>query len=837
MTFDLGINYESFYHDTIDGLARDLIVHCEHTDQLWLLLYEVVRQRPDGDMADLLGRLSRTPDKKKVQIIVVGDSLELSDENANELAALLGIPRDQIVIVGMARGTIRILASLPMESSDRWALAVGKTFGEGRYRVRSIVPFDQLDRASKEAWRFVACSCPPRRSSFAISPAIAWWVARWLPPFLIRLVQKVLKFDPGALFAALWRAAVPVLTTLTLVVCGLGAAAIIDRWPLTPKTVAVQEGATRIIVIERQVTRIVNGEARIEIIVETQVVDVEPVVITATPVPSEKPVTLNVNLGTEPSQVDPALSTDAASVQVDEVLFLGLTDLDDVTGEVIPELATEWSVSEDGLVWTFKMREDVPWVRYDPATGEAAIMTDDEGNPAMVNAHDVEYAVKRTLDPATGSDDAYVLYIIEGAMAVNTGEKEDLDTVGVKAVGDYTVEFTLRQPAGYFPGIASMWVARPVYAPVIKEYGARWIEPGIIVSNGPYLMEEWTHFDSMAFVKNPEFYDADSVQIERVEAVIIDEASTSFAMYENNELDTGGVPLEEMDRVKADPVLSEELLIDPILCTYYYGFTNNKPPFDDVLVRKAFSAAIDRVSLVENVTKGGQIPANTFAPAGIFGNVAQDPDIAPWALDPELGKEMARQWLAEAGYPDGEGFPAVTLMHNTSEGHHAIAEAIQAMWRDTLGVEVQVVNQEWGVYLETIDKGTPLADMPHIWRMGWCADYADQNNWVYEVFNNEKGANRLRRGCLDDACTEVKEGAFDALTKAAGAEQDPARRLEMYRQAEKMLSEEEAAYAPIYYYSTVTLTKPWLTRTYQKLAGQHWDKWTIDWAAKQAATE
>jgi oligopeptide transport system substrate-binding protein len=603
------------------------------------------------------------------------------------------------------------------------------------------------------------------------------------------------------------------------------------------------------VIVEKQVTQVVK-EVVTEVVKETVVVEgtpktvekevtkvVEKVVeVTPTPAPSQKPVTLNWNLGAEPPQVDPALSTDTTSVQVDEMLFLGLTDFDDVTSEVIPELATDWSVSEDGLVWTFNMRDDVPWVRYNPATGETEVMTDENGDPRMVNAHDVEYAVKRTLDPATGSDYAYVLYIIDGAMAVNTGEETDLDTVGVKAVDDYTVEFTLKQPAGYFPGIASMWVARPVYQPVIDEYSARWIEPGLIVTNGPYVLDTWKHFDSMVFVKNPEYYDADTVEIERVEAVMIVEASTSFAMYENNELDVVNPPLEEMDRIKADPTLSEELYIAPALCTYYYGFTNNKPPFDDPLVRRAFSAAIDRVSLIENVTKGGQLPANTFAPKGIFGNAASNPDIAPWALDPELGKQMAKEWLAEAGYPDGEGFPVVTLMHNTSEGHRAIAEAIQAMWRDTLNVEVEVTNQEWGVYLETLDNSTPLADMPAIWRLGWCADYADENNWLHEVFNNQEGDNNLRRGCLDDTCTETEPLEFDKLTIQAGAEQDPAVREQLYFQAEKILSEDEAAYAPIYYYTTVVVNKPWINRTYQALGGQHWDKWTIDWEAKKAAT-
>jgi oligopeptide transport system substrate-binding protein len=590
-----------------------------------------------------------------------------------------------------------------------------------------------------------------------------------------------------------------------------------------------------------EVTKIVEQEGKEVTVIETQIVEKEvevpvEVVVTATPEPgAEKPVTLSWNFGTEPPQIDPALSTDNVSINVDEQLFLGLTDFDDDTSEVIPELATSWEVSEDGLVWTFHMRDDVPWVQYNPATGEVTVMTDDDGNPQMVKAHDVEFAVKRTLDPATGSDYAYVLYIIEGAIAVNTGEETDLDTIGVEAIDDYTVAFTLENPAGYFPSIAGMWVARPVYAPIIEEWGSRWIEPGFIVTNGPYLLDEWAHDDHLYLVKNPEYYDADSVQIERIEGVMITEASTAMAMYENNELDSTAPPLEDMDRVKADPVLGEELTIQPDLVTYYYGFTNNKPPFDDVLVRKAFSAAINRQSLIDNVTKGGQLPANTFAPEGIFGNVAGDPDIAPWALDYELGKQQAQEWLAEAGYPNGEGFPTVTLMHNTSEGHRSIAEAIQAMWRETLNVEVEVINQEWGVYLDTLKNSTPLADMPHVWRLGWGADYADQNNWVHEVFNNSEGANRLRRGCLDETCTEIEELEFDRLTKEAGAAQDPEARKEMYRRAEKILSEEEAAFAPIYYYSVVNLSKPWVTRTFAKLGGEHFARWTIDWEAKQEA--
>ena len=567
--------------------------------------------------------------------------------------------------------------------------------------------------------------------------------------------------------------------------------------------------------VEKVVTKVVEKEVEKE------------VVVTATPVKVAKPVTLNFNLGTEPPTADPGLATDTTSVFVDKQLFMGLTAFDAKTAAVIPDLATSWEVSDDGLTWTFHMRDDVPWVFYNPATGEVE-------EQRIVDAHDVEYGVKRTINPDTASDYAYVLYIIKNAQPVNEGEEGvTLDDVGVTAVDDFTVEFTLETPAGYFPAIAGMWVARPVPQEVIEDKGDRWTEPGFIWTNGPYVMTEWVHGASMRMERNPLWPDwgqADAGNVEVLDFVMITEASTSFALYENNELDTAGVPLPEMDRVKADPVLSKELLIAPRLCTYYYGFTNTKPPFDNVHVRKAFSMAIDRQTLIDTVLKGGQIPATSFAPPGIFG--APPPGEVGLGFDPEAAKAE----LAEAGYPNGEGFPEVTLMHNTSEGHARIAAAIQSMWKEILNVDVKVENQEWKVYLQTLKKTTPIEDMPHIWRLGWCADYPDENNWVYEVFNSDAGANRLRRNCLDPNCTETTTSKFDELTKQAQVESDPAKRTELYREAERILSEEEAAVAFIYHYTQVNVTKPWLDRTFAALGGQPVWMWSIDWAAKAAAT-
>jgi len=469
--------------------------------------------------------------------------------------------------------------------------------------------------------------------------------------------------------------------------------------------------------------------------VETVIVEVEgeTVVVTAVPDAPFEPVILYRNLGAEPPTADPALATDTTSVEVDGQMFMGLTTIDQETSEVLPFLATDWSVSDDGLTWTFNMRDDIPWVQYNTATASVDLVYDADGNQLFVNAHDVEYAVKRTINPDTASDYAYVLYIIKNAQDVNTGaEGVTLDDIGVTAVDDVTVEFTLESPAGFFGAIASMWIASPVPQWTIETAGDKWTEPGTMVTNGPYVMTEWVHGSEMTLAKNPYWPEADTVQIDEIQYVMIVEASTAFAMYENGELDTVALPGPEVDRVKADPVLSAEYYQAPRACTYYYGMVNNKAPFDDVRVRKAFSMTVDKQSVIDNVLKGGQIPAGFFAPPGIFGRPDDDMGIG---LDYDIAAANAflDEYLAEKGLT--RETLEVTMMHNTSEGHANIAAAIQQMWLDNLGVQVSVENQEWGVYLDTIGNDTPLEEMPHIFRLGWCADYADENNWVYEVFN------------------------------------------------------------------------------------------------------
>ena len=612
----------------------------------------------------------------------------------------------------------------------------------------------------------------------------------------------------------------------------------------TPETITVIET----VVVEKEVagetiTVVETVEVEKEVVKEVETIVEKEVIVEVEKDPNAGLVVLDINAGTEPPSLDPSLATDSTSIDQIANLFVGLTQFDPVSGEVIPALATDWSVSDDGLEWTFNLRDDIAWVHYDPVAGETAQVTDEDGNPRFVNAYDVEYGAKRTINPETASDYSYVTYIIKNAMEVNTGEDEDgnetaltVDDVGVEAVDDWTIKFTLENPAGYFSAIAGMWIVKPMPQWTIDEWGEKWTEAGLIVTNGPYVLSEWIHGGSLQLRKNPLWINADSVQIDVVNELMIEEASTAFALYENHELDSAGVPLPEMDRVRADPVLSEELYIAPDLATYYYGFTNTKPPFDDVRVRRAFSAAIDRQSLVDNVTKGGQLPATTFAPPGIFG--APEPGTLGLGFDADYANAQLQEFLDEQGLTidDFNQTYDIVLGHNTSEGHAKIAAAIQQMWNDVLGAEVRVENQEWTVYLQTIKKDTPVEDTFHVFRLGWGADYPDENNWVHEVFNSEAGANRLRRNCVDPNCEETTGGTrFDELTVQAGQSQDPAERIEMYAEAEDILAREEAAYAPIYHYTVVNVAKPWLKRNYPALGGNDFFNWTIDMEAKAAA--
>jgi oligopeptide transport system substrate-binding protein len=552
------------------------------------------------------------------------------------------------------------------------------------------------------------------------------------------------------------------------------------------------------------------------------------------------PVTARYNLATEPPTLDPALSTDTTSSAVIRSTMVGLTRLNPDDASAEPSLATDWSVSDDGLTWTFNLRTDIPWVKYNADTGAVEEVMDDSGNVVYVTASQVEYGIKRACDAATASDYAYILYVIDGCEAANSGEGS-VDDVAVTAVDDATLEITTTYAASFFPQIVSMPTAFPTPQWVIEEFGDVWTEAENIVGNGPYAVAEWIHNDSMQIVKNP-FWpgwaeDSRVGNIDVYDFVMIEEASTEFAMYENNELDDSQVPQDQMDAVFGEgSAYGDEGHIAPVNCTYFYGFIMQKDAVSDVNVRKALSMAVDRVTLVEQILKGGQQPANSFTNPANFGSVAFDPEVAPWALTEDQGGtgyaaavEMAQQLMTDAGYPDGAGL-TLTIGHNVSEGHARIAQAIQAMWTAAFPqIQVNIETQEWAVYLDSIENDAPMENKPDVYRLGWCKDYPHANNWVHEVFNPEAGANRTMMSVDDpqvgDLIAEYTQLTFDAQTAS------PEDSLALYKRAEQLLNDEIAAIIPIYFYTGVRITKPWLTRVYAD--DPYFEFWTLDSAAQE----
>jgi oligopeptide transport system substrate-binding protein len=520
--------------------------------------------------------------------------------------------------------------------------------------------------------------------------------------------------------------------------------------------------------------------------------------------------------------LDPSLLVDSKSIQWARELFVGPTRLNEETNEVEQGMATEWSVSDDGLVYTFNLRDDVPWVKYNNATGEVEQVMDDEGNPRIVNANDFVYGIRRTLDPATASDYSYVNWLIVNAQEVNGGAEDadqnplygQLEEIGVRAVDDFTLEYTLKEPAAFFPAIAEMWInyAQPQW--LIEEKGDRWIESGVIQSYGPYALREWVHDVSVTIIANPFWPGTDSIpqpSIKYVHAEFLEE-SPQFANYEAGLVDVVSAPVTELDRIKADPTLSEELNIAPSQCTYYYGFNVTKPPFDDVNVRKAFSYAVDRTLLVENVTKGGQEPARWFSRPGLLAGpdpAAGDDFGPPVTADAEQAKEFL---AASTQYPTAGDLPEINLVMNQTEAHVKIGEAIQQMWKENLGVEANLVIQEWKVFLETLDE-----DPPQVWRLGWCSDYPDASNFLKDVFRSDSGNNH----------TKWVNEEYDRIVDEAARETDLATRKELYLQAEKILIEDEAVIIPLYWYTEVNLTKPHVTRTYGTGGQESFEKWSL----------
>jgi oligopeptide transport system substrate-binding protein len=525
---------------------------------------------------------------------------------------------------------------------------------------------------------------------------------------------------------------------------------------------------------------------------------------------------LRLNLGIEPATLDPALATDPGSQQIARMIFLSLVDTDAATGAPQHALANAWAVSADGLIWEFKLRDDAQWVRYIPATDKIEIKR-------KVTSADVVYSVRRVFDPRVGSGFAPLLApVIRGAEQLRAADPQKIsdadlqrlfENLGVQAIDAATVRFTLTRPASYFPTLVSAWLVRTQPRESVQAGGSVWTEPGSLWTNGPYVLERWAHNREIILQKNPYYYDAANVRIERIRLAMIADTATALDEYNKGNLDSldpyGGITADKVDGLREDPLLGNQLRITPSLCTHYYGFNTTKPPFNDALVRKAFSAAIDRETLTTSVVKLGE-PARGFTRPGIVASLSISETLAaPSAFN----ANQAREFLRQAGY-DGrtKRLPAITLGVNTNDMHERIAETIIQMWKNNLNVEVATKRYDWKGYLQTLRD-----DPPQIFRLGYCAYYPDAANFA-AVFRSRS----------PDNYTRWLSPAFDQAVDAAAREIDAAKRRALYRSADKLLVEDHAVIAPLWWSLRATLTRPNVQRTYAITDGfERFDTWSF----------
>jgi oligopeptide transport system substrate-binding protein len=488
--------------------------------------------------------------------------------------------------------------------------------------------------------------------------------------------------------------------------------------------------------------------------------------------PAFAEIVLHRGNGSEPQTLDQAHTSIDVEANILKDLYEGLT-VYDAAGKIIPGAAESWTVSDDGLTYTFKIRAAAKWSNGDPVT-----------------ADDFVYSFRRIEDPKEAAGYANILYPIKNAEAINTAKPEApvaIDTLGVKAIDPQTLEITLERPTPYFITLMAHQTALPFHKAEIDKFGAEFVKPGTMVSNGAFVLAENVANDHVTVTKNPSYWGAADVKIDKVIFYPTDDQAAAVRRFEAGELDLNYYFPTDQLKFLQDKFGKEEVRIPAALSTYYYAFDERQPPFDDVRVRRALSMAVDRDFLAQSVFSGAQLPLYSFVPPGIPDYVPAVPDFASLSqLDRE---DKAKELLKEAGYGPGGKPLNVEIRYNTNDNHKKVATAVADMWK-ALGATVTLSNSDTKSHYAYLQEGGKFS----VARAGWSADYPDPENFLYQYISTNVTFNYGK----------YNNPKYDDLMKQSYAERDPAKRYQILHDAEQLLMDEQGV-APLMVYAS-----PWL---------------------------
>jgi len=477
---------------------------------------------------------------------------------------------------------------------------------------------------------------------------------------------------------------------------------------------------------------------------------------------------INIGNGGEPKDLDPQIVTGVPEHHILLNMFEPLVSKDPKTLEPVPGVAESWTMSKDGKTYTFKLRQNAKW-----SNGEA------------MTAKDFVYSWTRLLTPATAAEYAQQGFYFVNGKEFNSGTLKDASKLGFKAIDDHTLEVKLNNPTPFFLGLLFHHSLHPVHKATVEKHGQHWTRPENIVTNGAFILAKWEMNKVVQLKPNPHYWDKERIVLTEANFFPIDKQDTEEKMYRAGDLHvTNEVPLEKITGWQKDQ--SGAYQQHPYLGTYFYWVNVNKAPTNNKLVRKALALGFDRERIVKFVTRGGQLPGTMFTPPGTGGFQPKS------QMPADLSRlQEAKDLLKQAGFPEGKGLPPIEILYNTHDGHKKIAEALQQMWKQNLGIDVKLFNQEWKVYLDSQRNHNFQLS-----RAGWIGDYNDPTTFL-DMFQSGIGLNHAG----------YANKAYDKIIADAAKEQDKEKRLALFQKAEDLLLE-DLPVLPIYIYTRVYLKNP-----------------------------